>query len=123
MNENEPVTRKGNNTPAPRGGPPKKILRRTFDERLRAVKLHLEEGFTIALVAQEMGVSQPAIDKWLSNYRRHGEAGLKDQPSERGRFFVLTYFSFGLGLFPYRPIQQMGQVSLGAHRQPFGDPP
>jgi transposase InsO family protein len=80
MNENEPVTRKGNNPSAPRGGPPKKILRRTFDERLRAVKLHLEEGFTMALVAQEMGVSLAAVDKWLQKYREHGEAGLKDQP-------------------------------------------
>lgn len=81
MNENEPVTRKGNNPSAPRGGPPKKILRRTFDERRRAVKLHLEEGFTMALVAQEMGVSLAAVDKWVRTYRREGEEGLKDHSS------------------------------------------
>jgi transposase InsO family protein len=88
MNDNEPVAKKQHNPSAPRGGSRQKIVRRTFDERLRAVKLHLQEGFTITLVAQEMGVSAAAVDKWLQNYRRHGEEGLKDhrpgrQPARR----------------------------------------
>lgn len=78
MNDNEPVAKKKHNPSAPRGGSREKIVRRTFDERLRAVKLHLEEGFTIRLVAQEMDVSSHAVDKWLRLYRQHGEEGLKD---------------------------------------------
>ena len=76
MQENEPIEKKRNNTSAPRGGPPKKHVTFTFEERLRAVKLHLEEGFTQELVAQEMGVSLAAIGKWLHSYRLHGEEGL-----------------------------------------------
>jgi transposase InsO family protein len=87
MNENEPVEKKQKkNTSPPRGGPPKKILRRSFDERLRAVKLHLEEGFTQELVAQELGVSTACLQKWLSRYRQLGQEGLKDRdgkPSAR----------------------------------------
>lgn len=78
MNENEHVEKKNPSSP-PRGGPPKKISRRTFDERLRAVKLHLEEGFTQRLVAQELGVSVAGFQQWLNRYRQHGEEGLKDR--------------------------------------------
>ena len=47
MNESEQVERKQKKNPSPpRGEPRKKSLRRPFEERLRAVKLHLEEGFT-----------------------------------------------------------------------------
>jgi len=86
MNENEPVEKRKNTSP-PRGGPPKKnILRRTFADRLRAVKLHLEEGFTQETVAREMDISTAALGKWLARYRRDGEEGLKDRdrkPSAR----------------------------------------
>src|SRR5207247_7393510 len=78
MNESEHVEKKKNTSP-PRGGPPKKILRRTFPDRLRAVKLHLEEGFTQETVAREMEISTAALGKWLARYRRDGEEGLKDR--------------------------------------------
>jgi len=79
MNEHEPVEKKKQNTSPPRGGPPKKILRRTFADRLRAVKLHLEEGFTQETVARELDISTAALTKWLARYRREGEEGLKDR--------------------------------------------
>jgi len=79
MNENEPVEKKPNTTSAPRGGPPK-ITRHccSFQERLRAVKLHLEEGFTQEMVAQELGISSAAVYKWTARYRLQGEEALKD---------------------------------------------
>ena len=80
MNENEPVEKRRKNPSPPRGGPPRKpSLRRTFAERLRAVKLHLEEGFPVGLVAEEVGVSHAAVSRWVSCYRREGEEGLKDR--------------------------------------------
>ena len=82
MEENEPVEKKKNTSP-PRGGPPRKVFRRSFDERLRAVKLHLEEGFTHELVAEEIGASVAAVHKWTRLYRLHGEAGLKDNAQGR----------------------------------------
>ena len=45
------------------GGRRKQIPPVTFEKRLRAVKLHLEEGFTQDMVAQEMGVSSAALHK------------------------------------------------------------
>src|SRR6516225_5596405 len=85
MEENERVE-KTHNTSAPRGGPPKKRLTFTFEERLRAVKLHLEEGFTQETVAQEMGISSAAVYKWTARYRLQGEEALKSQsPGRPGR--------------------------------------
>jgi len=51
----------------------------TFEERLCAVKLHLEEGFTQEMVGQEMGISSAAVYKWTRQYRLHGEEALKSQ--------------------------------------------
>src|SRR5262245_39492711 len=80
MNENEPVEKKRKHSSPPRGGPRKNLRRRSFDERLRAVKLHLEEGFRQEAVAQEMHVSLAAVGKWVTRYRLEGEEGLKDRP-------------------------------------------
>src|SRR5438046_2114542 len=77
MEENESIEKRNKNTSPPRGGPPKKRLTISFEEKLRAVKLHLEEGFPQELVAQEMGVSSAAIYKWTHLYRLHGEEALK----------------------------------------------
>jgi transposase InsO family protein len=83
MNDNEPVEKKRNTSSSPRGGPPKKFGPRSFEERLRAVKLHLEEGFTLRTIAEEFNITTGALDKWLARYRHQGEEGLKDRP--RGR--------------------------------------
>ena len=79
MQDNEPVEKKNNNPSPPRGGSPRKNPPRTFEERLRAIKLHLEEGFTQELVAQEMGLSSAAIHKWVRRYRLYGEEALKSR--------------------------------------------
>ena len=86
MQANEPVEKieKKNTSSPPRGGAPRKNPR-TFEERLRAVKLHLEEGFTQDLVAQEMGVSSAAVYKWVARYRLQGEEALKNRLSGRSR--------------------------------------
>jgi len=78
MQDHERVEKTKNPSP-PRGGPPKKHLTFTFEERLRAVKLHLEEGFTQEMVGQEMGISSAAVYKWTRQYRLHGEEALKSQ--------------------------------------------
>ena len=92
MQENEPVEKKRNNSSSspPRGGPPRKNSPCTFEERLRAVKLHLEEGFTQEMVAQEMGVSSAAVYKWVARYRLQGEEALKSQLCGRPRAKLAT---------------------------------
>jgi transposase InsO family protein len=80
MEQSEPVEKKNNPSSPPRGGPPRKFPPCTFEERFRAVKLHIEEGFTQQMVAEEMGVSLAAIQKWMYLYRHFGEEGLKGRP-------------------------------------------
>ena len=76
MEENQSIEKKRKNSSPPRGGP-KKRLTVSFEEKLRAVKLHLEEGFPQELVAQELGVSSAAVYKWTHRYRLQGEEALK----------------------------------------------
>jgi transposase InsO family protein len=45
--------------------------------RLKAVKLRLEEGYPLELVAREAGIGQSTLSKWIERYQQHGEAGLK----------------------------------------------
>ena len=59
------------------------MRRFTVDEKLKAIRLHLEEGFSLSLVCEELGVSKSSLDHWLQAYRLGGEAGL--QPRLPGR--------------------------------------
>jgi transposase InsO family protein len=60
--------------------PPRGLARRRrhpFELRLKAVKLRLEEGFPLELIARELGIGKSTISAWTQQYREHGEAGLK----------------------------------------------
>ena len=78
MEENQPIEKR-RHTP-PRGGARgrERSGRRYSPElKLRAVKLHLEEGFSVPLVCQEMGVSQASVHYWLGVYKARGQEGLR----------------------------------------------
>ena len=77
MNENESVEKQENHSP--RGGSAPKKIRRRYEAafKLRAVKLHLEEGFTLQMVAEELGVCKDTIFLWVSQYREFGEERLR----------------------------------------------
>src|SRR5919197_3015882 len=81
MEENEQVEKK-RNTP-PRGGARDEKFARRYptDFKLRAVKLRLEEGFSLALVSQELGVAADTVLRWTARYRKFGEAGLANLPT------------------------------------------
>src|SRR5579862_771053 len=71
------VVEKKRNSP-PRGARARDKMRRfTAAEKLKAVRLHLEEGFTMTLVCQEMGISKSSLGNWLQAYRLGGEGGLE----------------------------------------------
>lgn len=85
MEENQPIEKK-EHTP-PRGGARgrKKSGRRyEFGVKLRAVKLHLEEGFSVPLVCREMGVSPASVHNWLGIYKAQGREGLRSMQSGAG---------------------------------------
>jgi transposase-like protein len=83
MNE-QTVAQKRRNSP-PRGArADRKRGSYTVAEKLRAVRLHREEGFSQELVCQELGVSKSSLGLWLQQYRLGGEAALHPaQPTER----------------------------------------
>ena len=76
MNEEVIVEKKRNSPPRGAGGA-KKMRRFTPDEKLKAVRLFVEEGFTLTLVCAETGVSKSSLEHWLKAYRLGGEAGLQ----------------------------------------------
>ena len=57
--------------------------RYTYDEKLRAVKLFVEEGFKAELVCAETGVSASSLVKWTKRYREQGEMGLRREATPR----------------------------------------
>ena len=63
--------------------PPRGASRRTkcprypAELKLRAVKLHVEEGFDLKLVAKEVGASDVSIREWIRRYQEYGRAGLE----------------------------------------------
>ena len=63
--------------------PPRGVSRRpkchtySAELKLRAVKLHVEEGFDLKLVAQEVGACTDSIREWVRRYQKQGRAGLE----------------------------------------------
>jgi transposase InsO family protein len=76
MNEEVIVEKKRNSPPRGAGGA-KKVRRYTVAEKLKAVRLYREEGFSLRLVGEELGVSKSSLEHWLEAYRLGGEAGLQ----------------------------------------------
>lgn len=54
-----------------------------FELRLRAVKLHLEEGYSKLMLQEELGISKSTLGHWIRTYRELGEDGLKPAPRRR----------------------------------------
>lgn len=80
MNEEVVVQKKRNSPPRGAGGA-KTSRRYTVAEKLKAVRLSTEEGFSLDMISQEMGASRCSLDNWIKAYRLSGEAGLQDRPS------------------------------------------
>ena len=72
-------TRKREKTKRPPRGASRrtKCPRYSAELKLRAVKLHVEEGFDLKLVAQEVGASDASIREWIRRYQEYGRAGLE----------------------------------------------
>jgi len=49
----------------------------SYEKKLRAVKLYLEEGIPSHIVAKEIGVCHGTVFQWVRIYSRYGEDGLK----------------------------------------------
>ena len=83
MNEETRVEKKRKSPPRGAGGGKKSKPWFAPEVRLKAVRLRLEEGFSLHDVCAEIGVGQSALSRWVQLYRQFGEAGL--QPADRGK--------------------------------------
>jgi len=52
--------------------------------RLKAVKLHLEEGFPLDVVSAEVGVAPVTLKSWVERYQAQGRAGLERRSQQLG---------------------------------------
>src|SRR4029434_6503746 len=74
MNQKQDISRK---LPSRGGSKSKHQNHYSFELKLTAVKLYLEEGFKQKMICREMGMGTSTFSLWLLSYRRHGEAGLR----------------------------------------------
>jgi transposase InsO family protein len=49
-----------------------------FEIKLRCVKLYLEEGLPLSMLAKEVGASTDGIRRWVKAYQERGEEGLRN---------------------------------------------
>lgn len=75
MEQNQVVEKKRS---APRV---RRVSSHSFEMKLKAVKLQIEEGFAANVIAQEMGVNPGQIYKWKKLYQLEGEDGLRPKYS------------------------------------------
>jgi transposase InsO family protein len=80
MNE-EVVARKKRKPSPPRGAGAKKSRRFSPEQKLRAVRLRLEEGFGLKDVCAEVGVAQSNLSRWIRQYQECGQVGLQHRES------------------------------------------
>lgn len=71
MNE-EVVAKKQRKPSPPRGAGAKKSRRFSPEQKLRAVRLRLEEGFGLKDVCAEIGVAQSNLSRWIRQYQESG---------------------------------------------------
>jgi transposase-like protein len=55
------------------------------DFKLQIVKKYLEESIPVSIIRQECGVPSNTVRRWVSAYRRVGEAGLSMRYTGNGR--------------------------------------
>ena len=78
----EVVKKRKHKAPSKAAPKSRKVYDKSF--RLRLVKLHVEDGHTIRMLADEGGISRQALCNWIKKYREQGEAGLSSQTPVRG---------------------------------------
>jgi transposase InsO family protein len=79
MSEQNEVEKKENPLPPKGGRRGGKKVRYGWEFKLKAVQLHLREGYSQQMVADELGVARHTVMGWVSRYQAQGEAGLQDR--------------------------------------------
>lgn len=56
---------------APERVPNRNGLRYSASDKLKAVKLYLEEGYQVKVIARELGIGKDSLGKWSREYREN----------------------------------------------------
>lgn len=75
---------------------PNRNIRYSAADKLKAVKLYLEDGYSTQQVSEQFGVSKSALTQWARMYREHGAAAFttpKDVPKNASTDPVNDYVS------------------------------
>lgn len=54
-----------------------------YELRIKAVKLHLEEGYSKQLLHEELGIGKSTLSKWVKDFQNSGDDGLKPKTRPR----------------------------------------
>ena len=57
---------------APEAVPNRNGTRYSAADKLKAVKLYLEEGYQVKDIARELGIGKSSLGKWIREYREKG---------------------------------------------------
>ena len=75
---------------------PNRHIRYSAADKLKAVKLYLEDGYSTQQVSEQFGVSKSSLTQWARMYREHGAAAFttpKDVPKNASVNSVKDYVS------------------------------
>ena len=67
---------------APERVPNRNGLRYSAADKLKAVKLYLEEGYQVKAIARELGIGKSSLGKWIREYREKGSAAFLPVPEK-----------------------------------------
>lgn len=59
--------------------------RYSFEFKLKAVKLYLQEDYSRSFICEQINVSLSTLSKWIKLYRDYGEDGLRPNPKQRSK--------------------------------------
>ena len=67
---------------APERVPNRNGLRYSAADKLKAVKLYLEEGYQLKAIARELGIGKSSLGKWIREYREKGSGAFTSPPEK-----------------------------------------
>ena len=67
---------------APERVPNRNGLRYSASDKLKAVKLYLEEGYQVKAIVRELGIGKSSLGKWIREYREKGSGAFTSPPEK-----------------------------------------
>ena len=104
---------------APEAVPNRNGTRYSAADKLKAVKLYLEEGYQVKDIARELGIGKSSLGKWIREYREKGSGAFTSPPersaaeaekSDPAREFVRTQILEHKAAHPDHGVKRITQI-------------